>query len=206
MARAKAAPKKETQEWGTDHLLKKLFTWVESKDRSGRIQLLVAGIVVVVFILTLTSVLELTETILLPDFVNALIAFPASIVLLAIIFSASHLRHKSKGTLRVKEKYSYNSRRRMTLAFSALFMVTVLAAGVYVPFTVGGTLLITGGFLLYDFFRRTPIEIEYHQAGIPDPRDVEEETEELPDDFFDDDFFEEAEEVEEANPEEEEVR
>lgn len=179
------------KDWGFEHLYNRFLGWVDTLSDSKVRTYSAVGALVAVILVVVAALLPL------PSFVEAAIAFPAALIFFGMGSALMHIKHRKDESETLKERYSFAARTRLTAYIGVAVLILIFVAGSYIPYTVGGTLLLTAVLLLYNFLRRTPVEIEIAQAGLLDPRDVavldedeEELEEELTEEFFDDNFFE----------------
>lgn len=142
--------------------------------------------------------------------IQALISVPAAFMLFVIGVGVTHKNRLAREGLSLKEKYSPGRRRKLagwTVVGAALASVVLSS---YLPYAVGGVLLLCVIFALLDLIRLTPEEEIREEAGVLDPRDYQDEDElarlaEEDSDILDEDFswdaYEESEEYAEDEDE-----
>lgn len=176
-----------SKDWGFEYLFNNYLKVVGSWDSSKRKTTAIIALAVSALLLVVSTFLEN----ILPNIVQALIAFPAAVSVFLVISAFVHFR-RDEGEPSAKDKKSSAQRFRTGMFIGAVVLVLVFLVGRFIPYSVGGALLVTAVLFLYNYMRRTPEEIALAQAGLIDPRDLtEEELAEL----------QEAEEVAEAEKE-----
>jgi Na+/proline symporter len=142
------------------------LSWVENTDQSGLFKRWGIFLVGSIALIIASSIMPVGG-----DYVKALIALPAAAFLFAIFLGVSHWRHVETGTPTLKMKYSARRRRKIALVSVIVTLIFILSLSQYIPYALGGTILLTVLFILYDLIRVTPEEVVLDEAGIPDPRD-----------------------------------
>lgn len=174
--------KKESanKDWGFDYLLNRLLKKAEEFQPSqrtayGAILLSTSAILVVIAsILEYVVFANLEVSTTISGFVLAIISFPAAIFIFIFFAAFVHLR-REEGEETAREKKSYAQRRRISIFLGAALLVGIFFTGSFLPYAVGGTMVVLGVLFIYNYLRRTPDEIDMHQAGLIDPRDLTEE-------------------------------
>lgn len=159
-----------SKDWGFEYLFNNYLKVVESWDSSKRKTTAVIALAVSGLLLVASTLLEA----FLPDFVQALIAFPAAVSIFLVISAIAHLR-RDEGQPSMKDKKSSAQRFRTGMFIGAVVLIIVFLVGRFIPYSVGGAFLVTAVLFLYNYMRRTPEEIALSQAGLIDPRDLTEE-------------------------------
>lgn len=139
--------------------------------RYALLSLLLAAVLIALSSLTFLPV---------PTFVLGIIGAPAGAILFLNLVGAAYFTKLSEASLmNYKETYPPARRIRDVAIGVVVVIVALLVAGAYVdvPQGIGGALIVLVALLAYQIVRRTPEEIRYAVAGLPDPREIKEEDE-----------------------------
>lgn len=124
----------------------------------------------------------------------AIIGSPAGVILYLIGLGA--VKRTSIGqwdVFHMRENYSFKQRLKRIVLWFAGYAVVFIPFGRYIPYGLGGSLLITLVMVALTVGRRTPHELELAKQGVPDPRDLQ--------DIDDLEDYAEEDEVEEVSDE-----
>lgn len=129
------------------------------------------GIALSVVLISISSALYYFH--ILGSWVPALIGSPAGILLFLIgLGSLYRTKIGSWGIWRFREKYSYSQRVRRILIWFAIYALIFIPFGPFIPYGVGGAVLICLTLTAVVTARRSPEEYQLAVQGLPDPRDV----------------------------------
>lgn len=110
---------------------------------------------------------------LLGSWIPALIGSPAGVILfllgLGVIYRT---KVGTWGVWELRQNLSFKQRVRRILLVFGLYLLVFIPFGNFVPYGLGGAILITLCLSSLAFGRRTPEEMLLAQQGIPDPRDI----------------------------------
>lgn len=126
----------------------------------------------------LTVVLMVASSFPLPEslrWASAVVGTPAGIILFFLL--AGIIRETSLSDLpafTLREKLSHKRRMNLMFAIAGGFLILMLFFVVYVPYGVGGAIVIVGVLFAYYFLRKTDDEKELDRLGLLDPRDYPE--------------------------------
>lgn len=124
-----------------------------------------------VIILVLPTVATLLEK-FIPQAILVALSFPAGIVLfLYVLGIAFILERKNPERTSLKERFSFLQRLKGSIAGGIVMLGIVIALGKYLPYAFGGVIILATALTIYNILQRTPLEIEYYEKGITDPRD-----------------------------------
>lgn len=151
-------------------------------------------------IMMLSAIVLLTIATLIPfggQWVQTIVAFPASLLFFVIALGLAHKQHLKTGALTVRERYSPSKRRKLGAILAVIALSASMFIAQYLPYAVGGMLLLLALAGIVNFIRTTPEEEKMEEAGAIDPRDLginKEEPDILDDDFSWEDYDESDEE------------
>lgn len=115
---------------------------------------------------------------LLGSWVPALIGAPAGVILfllgLGLIYRT---KIKEWAFFQIRESLSFRQRVRRVLICFVLYVLVSFPLSGFIPYGIGGSLLICLTLGSLAFGRRTPEELKLAEAGLPDPRDISEDEE-----------------------------
>lgn len=107
--------------------------------------------------------------------VPALVGAPAGVIL--YIIGLGVVKRTTVGEwsiFRMRENYSFKQRVRRIVFWFAAYALLFIPFGSFIPYGLGGSILISLVMAALATGRRTPEEIELAKKGIPDPRDLAE--------------------------------
>lgn len=122
--------------------------------------------------------------------IGTIIAIPGGFLLFLVIESLLVRKAVRANKTPLRFRYSTSKRRKITVVIGIFVLSASIALTNLVPIVVNGTLFVALVLPLMNFLRMTKEEQVLDLEGIPDPRDVrieeivEEQYEELPDDFY----------------------
>lgn len=146
-------------------------TWVTSLSSGKKVSFLFIGLLLIAVLSAVASVPFFTDEWYL--WVQAVIGFPAGVILFAVLVGiAYNTSYKNTEFFELKERFSHNQRLRMVAISAVIIIIIFIFFGRYLPYGVGGTLVVAILLTIYNLMRRTPQEVALARQGIPDPRDV----------------------------------
>lgn len=106
--------------------------------------------------------------------VSATVGFPAGVILFMAALALIHTtRLKNASIFRLKE-FVPPSRRVVLVIIGGVILIALLfMSSTWMPFGVGGALVIVGALTAFNTIRRSPTELELARQGIPDPRELD---------------------------------
>lgn len=173
MARPKKEQGEDSQQEQTPTFASRVyedyFTWTREADKSSVIKrwLLIAVL----------SAVAITVATLIPfggNWVKAIIAFPAAVGVYAIAYGILERRAALGTKPHPKDAYSPRKRRTIGLIAVAVILVSAFVMSNYLPYALGGSLIVGACLFFYDFIRLTPGELEVQKAGLVDVRELAE--------------------------------
>lgn len=111
----------------------------------------------------------------LGTWVPALIGAPAGLILYLI--GSGLIRRTKIGEWEIfhmRKNYSFRQRMRRIVGWFVVYALVFIPLGRFIPYGVGGAILIVLFMSALETGRRTPQELAWAKEGIPDPRDLEE--------------------------------
>lgn len=157
-------------------LYNRYIVWLDEQGKSGRTRWAVIALLVTAVLVTFASLSFLN----LWEWIYVLVGAPAGVLLFLVLIGVAYFTPVAEWRL-VAYKETYPPARRIRDAVIGIvgFLVLLLVLGTYVviPRGVGGAAIVLIALLAYNVTRRTPQEIQYSVAGIPDPREIREEEE-----------------------------
>lgn len=78
----------------------------------------------------------------------------------------------------MRENYSFKQRMKRLGVGALVYALTFIPLGKYIPYGLGGTLVIVLALVALTVARKTPQELIWAKQGVPDPRDLEDEDDE----------------------------
>lgn len=124
-----------------------------------------------VIILVLPTIATLLER-FIPQAILVALSFPAGIGLfLYVLGIAFVLERKKPERVTIKERFSFLQRLKGSVAGGIVTLGIIIALGKYLPYAFGGVLVLATALAIYNILQRTPLEIEFYEKGITDPRD-----------------------------------
>lgn len=154
------------------------YAKVESYSESQWRTRLIGGSVISVILIVLASL-----PFQLNDWIYATIGTPAGIILFLLGLASIHrYGWADSGAFNIRQEKSFLQRLKIIGVVGALTLVVLLSVGKYIPYGVGGVLIVIGALTAVTVARKTEYENELTRKGLPDPRDldVEEDEEEFP--------------------------
>jgi len=154
----------------------------------------ISGIALSVILIAVSSALFYFH--IFGSWIPAFIGAPAGVILFLISLGAIYRTSIGDwGIWQMRERLSFRRRIRRVLIWLVVYLLVFIPLGGYIPYGVGGVVIISLVLTSITFVRRTPEELRLAQEGLPDPRDVAEEEEK--DEYADDEG--ELEETDEAD-------
>ena len=109
----------------------------------------------------------------LGTWVPAIIGAPAGVILFVIgLGLVRRTRLGEWNIFEMRETYSFKQRMKRVLIWFVVYAVLFVPIGRYVPYGLGGAVLIILLLTALAVARRTPQELEWAKHGLPDPRDL----------------------------------
>lgn len=142
------------------------------KMDSGKVKTFtIGGISLSVVLIVLSSVLYYMN--FLGSWVPALVGSPAGVILFLIgLGSVYRTRIGEWGIWNFRTKFSYAQRVRRVLIWFVVYAVVFIPFGSFIPYGLGGAILICLALTAVVAARRSPEEYNLAVQGLPDPRDV----------------------------------
>lgn len=142
------------------------------KMDSGKVKTFaIGGIALSVVLIVLSSVLYYMN--FLGSWVPALVGSPAGVILFLIgLGSVYRTRIGEWGIWDFRTKFSYTQRVRRVLIWFVVYAVVFIPFGSFIPYGLGGAILICLALTAVVAARRSPEEYNLAVQGLPDPRDV----------------------------------
>lgn len=142
------------------------------KMDSGKVKTFaIGGIALSVVLIVLSSVLYYMN--FLGSWVPALVGSPAGVILFLIgLGSVYRTRIGEWGIWNFRTKFSYAQRVRRVLIWFVVYAVVFIPFGSFIPYGLGGAILICLALTAVVAARRSPEEYNLAVQGLPDPRDV----------------------------------
>lgn len=153
-----------------DPLMTRFYNFVDGVAPSKRRAYLL-GWVALAVVLCVAASIPLDSSL---RWVSATIGFPAGIILFAAALAVIHTtRVGDASVFRLKETVP-PSRRVVYVIIGAVILAALLfMASPWMPFGVGGAIVIIAALTAFNTLRRSPEELELARQGIPDPRELE---------------------------------
>jgi hypothetical protein len=134
----------------------------------------IIGLVVSAVLITGASLLYAMN--ILGSWVPATIGSPAGVILFLLALGFVYRNEEKEWSLfQMRERLSFRQRIRRVFIWLAIYAVIFIPFGRYIPYGLGGAILISLVMTCIVFCRRTPTELALAQQGLPDPRDISEE-------------------------------
>lgn len=142
------------------------------KMDSGKVKTFaIGGIALSVVLIVLSSVLYYMN--FLGSWVPALVGSPAGVILFLMgLGSVYRTRIGEWGIWNFRTKFSYAQRVRRVLIWFVVYAVVFIPFGSFIPYGLGGAILICLALTAVVAARRSPEEYNLAVQGLPDPRDV----------------------------------
>jgi hypothetical protein len=110
--------------------------------------------------------------------IPALIGAPSGVILYMIGLGVVKRTDVGEWSLfEMKESYSFKQRLKRIIVWFGLYALVFIPLGKYIPYGLGGAVLIVLVMTALAVARRTPQELLWAKQGIPDPRDLSEDDE-----------------------------
>lgn len=160
--------------------LDELFTSIQEKllgltPQKAKTLAYTGGVISVVLI-TISSLMFYFNW--LGSWIPALIGSPAGVILYLIGLGLVYRAKIGEWEIfRMRENYSFKQRLRRVLITLAVYAAVMITIGRFIPYGLGGAILIVTVMTAIATCRRTPEETLLLNQGLPDPRDLEEEDE-----------------------------
>lgn len=170
MARRRAADKTAenpaTSLETIDPLLSRFLAWGEKLSMGSKLAFCLAPLVITGVVAAVFALMTV------PSFVEAIVGVPLGAWLFLSGLLAGKWYRKDKPPL--KERLTFSQRIRWTLVMTTVVVLIAVTVQGRIPFILGGVLVLAAVLGIYNFFRRTPQELEFAAAGEVDPREVQE--------------------------------
>lgn len=163
-------PKTQSEEpYNPNELFERYEDYVTQLTSAQWKRNVIVGLIVSAVLITAAS-LPFT---FISTWVYAIVGSPAGIILFLLGLGAVYRTSmKDWGLFQLRETRSFRNRVRIFSILGVLFLAIFIPTGHYVPYGVGGSILIILVLSAITSLRRTDIEREYVKQGIPDPRDI----------------------------------
>lgn len=152
-----------------DPILDRFYGFVDSLDSKKR-KLYLFGWLGIAVALCVAASIPLPQGF---RWVSATIGFPAGVILflagLALVYTT---RLGDSPVFRLKESFPPTQRVVMVVIGTIVFAALLFMANPWMPFGVGGALVVAAVLAAFMTLRRSPEELELARQGIPDPREV----------------------------------
>lgn len=156
---------------GFGYFYNKAVAYVKEMTPAARKSKFILGTILVVALSTVASLPLINASWYV--YVQTLIGFPAGIILFLMLLGLKENTKMGEWKMfEYKANKSALQRIRGMLIAVALIALILIFAGQYIPYGVGGTLIVAGALTIYNILRRTPEEIALAKKGITDPRDM----------------------------------
>lgn len=159
---------------GFGYFYDRFVSWVKDLSPAKRKSNLILGIVITVVLAGVSSI-PLVKTDWY-QWVQALVGLPAGFIFFGILVGI--MTTTKVGNWEIfgfKARNSAAQRVKKLLVAIVILIIFFMLVGAYIPYGVGGTLMVAIALTIYNLLRRTPEEIALAKQGIIDPRDVKEE-------------------------------
>lgn len=135
----------------------------------------VLGIIIAVLLIGVSSALHYLDIIgtWIPSFLGA----PAGIIIALLILCWSYRKNEDGLFSDFRESRTFKQRVRFVAVVMVVLIAIIIPLGQYIPFGIGGTIMILATLLAIVALYRTPYEKNLAVKGLPDPRDLQEEEE-----------------------------
>lgn len=157
---------------GFSYMYDRYVRWVTTITSGKRRSLFIVGLLIIAVLTTLGS-LKLVDA----DWwvwVQTIVAFPAGIILFAILVGFEKTTTVGDWEIsKFKEKYSHIQRIRNLAITFAIVAAALIIFGHYLPYGLGGAIMVAALLIGYNALRRTPNEVALATKGIIDPRDIQ---------------------------------
>jgi hypothetical protein len=163
---------KEAEQLPLEELYVSFKNRVTNMDHGKATTLAVVGLVLSGLLITASSVLYHYG--ILGSWLPALIGTPAGIILfllgLGLVYRNSNINNWP--VFQMRENLSFRQRTKRVIIWVIVYLVLFIPLGSYVPYGLGGSLIICLALTAVTTMRRTEEEFNLAQQGIPDPRDI----------------------------------
>jgi hypothetical protein len=163
---------KEAEQLPLEELYVSFKNRVTNMDHGKATTLAVVGLVLSGLLITASSVLYHYG--ILGSWLPALIGTPAGIILfllgLGLVYRNSNINNWP--VFQMRENLSFRQRTKRVIIWVVVYLVLFIPLGSYVPYGLGGSLIICLALTAVTTMRRTEEEFNLAQQGIPDPRDI----------------------------------
>jgi hypothetical protein len=163
---------KEAEQLPLEELYVSFKNRVTNMDHGKATTLAVVGLVLSGLLITASSVLYHYG--ILGSWLPALIGTPAGIILfllgLGLVYRNSNINNWP--VFQMRENLSFRQRTKGVIIWVVVYLVLFIPLGSYVPYGLGGSLIICLALTAVTTMRRTEEEFNLAQQGIPDPRDI----------------------------------
>lgn len=178
MAKKKRRIKKEEEFVALDELLLSLSKRLDKIPVGHGKSTAIKWAIIAVVLITASSVMFYLGTNgTLPwmgSWIPALIGSPAGIILYVIgLGVVQRTKIGQWDVFRMREIYSFKQRLKRIAVWFGVYALVFIPSGRYIPYGVGGAILITLVMSALTTGRRTPEEMLLAKQGLPDPRDLE---------------------------------
>lgn len=128
---------------------------------------------------TISIVIAVLAELLIPrgnswlDMAKTLAAVPAVYILTSVLLGILHSKELKEGAVPLKERLSLRKRRYYGTIIIIIALIVAAIISQYVPYTLGGILLMSCFLASVNFMVATEEEQYFIENGIPDPRDFD---------------------------------
>lgn len=166
--------KEQTPVEGFGYFYDRFVTWVENMSPAKRKSNLIVGIILTVLLAGVSSIPLVKAD--WYQWVQAFVGLPAGFILFGILVGIMKTTKVGEWNIMgFKARNSAAQRIKKLLVVIAILVIIFMLIGAYIPYGVGGTLMVAIALTIYNLLRRTPTEIALAKQGVIDPRDVKEE-------------------------------
>ena len=145
---------------------------VTNMAHSKAVTLSVIGLVVSSLLITASSILYHYG--IMGSWLPALIGTPAGIILfllgLGLVYRNPNINNWT--VFQMREDLSFRQRGKRVIIWVVAYLVLFIPLGSFIPYGLGGSLIICLALTAVTTMRRTEEEFQLAQQGIPDPRDL----------------------------------
>jgi hypothetical protein len=163
---------KEAEQLPLEELYVSFRNRVTNMDHGKATTLAVVGLVLSGLLITASSVLYHYG--ILGSWLPALIGTPAGIILfllgLGLVYRNPNISNWP--VFQMRENLSFRQRTKRVIIWVVVYLVLFIPLGSFVPYGLGGSLIICLALTAVTTMRRTEEEFNLAQQGIPDPRDI----------------------------------
>lgn len=172
MAKINKSENPNAEPMGFSDMRNKYQSWVLGLSPKAQKSYGIFALLSILALPTIATVLEVLFN--LPRPFQVVLGFPAGIALFLLIlgFFTVHAR-KNPGRKTLKEKFSAMQRIKWSIIGGIAILGLIVSASGFIPYAFGGVIVLAAALGVYNFIQRTPIEIEYYDNGVIDPRDEE---------------------------------